>query len=299
MAAISVQEDGGGDYTTLEAAVENASTGDGDVITISETWNATTGEEDTQIAVTDAITIQATGSSKHIGRPWSSGETTFRHRNSSSGHSFTITDTGSVTFIGMDIQNESTGVSDEIFRNNVANTFLAQNCILGFASRTDQQDCFYSETTTDATFEQCHFYNVYRGCLDLTGSASGTVNINSCTAYDIGFSTSQTSRSGLVGKNTSGTMTINIYNTIVHMNNINYPVCTNSTTANTTGNIEQLHTNSTVTPMGNAPATENYANNVEDAVIDDADTLGHYILLDTTTSPYDLRLFDNDTNNAA
>ncbi|PCH98487.1 MAG: hypothetical protein COB84_01870 [Rhodobacteraceae bacterium] len=299
MAAISVQEDGGGDYTSWEAAVENASTADGDVITISETWNATTGAEDTQITVADALTMQATGSSKHIGRPWSSGETTFRHRNSSSGHSITITDTGSVTFIGLDIQNESTGTSDEVFRNNVANTFLAQNCLLGFDSRNSEQDIFYTEAANDTTFEQCHFYNVLRGVVDMTGSASGTINMNSNTAYDIGFSDSQTSRSGLIGKNTSGTVTVNMYNNIVHMNSASYPVCTNSTTANTTANIERLITNSTVAPMANVPATANYADNVEDAVINDTDSSGNYILLDTTTSPYDLRLFDNATNNAA
>ena len=181
MAAISVQEDGGGDYTTLEAAVENASTVDGDVITITETWNATTGAENTQIAVADALTIQATGASKHVGRPWASGETTFRHRNSSAGHSFTITDTGAFTIEDVDIILDHTGVSDEIFRNNIANTFVARRCVLGFgvAGGTDQQDVFYTETTVNATFENCMLYNVYRGVVDMTGTVAGTVNINS------------------------------------------------------------------------------------------------------------------------
>ena len=296
MAAISVQEDGGGDYTTLEAAVENASTVDGDVITITETWNATTGAENTQIAVADALTIQATGASKHVGRPWASGETTFRHRNSSAGHSFTITDTGSVTFIGLDIQNASTGVSDEVFRNNVSNTFLAQDCVLGFASRTDQQDLYYNEAVINATFESCHFYNVYRGVVDAQASDAGSVvNINSCTGYNIGYSSSNTSRSGLVGiSSSSASITVNVFNTIIHIN---------TGTAITTGDtgISTVNIHTTITnqaSLANDTLDIDTSNTVS-ATINDTDSSGNYILIDTTTSPYDLRLFDNATNNAA
>ena len=83
MAAISVQEGGGGDYTTLEAAVENASTVDGDVITISGTWSS---RENTRIVVADALTIVASGDSKQIGRPWRTGDTHYQHRSTSAGH---------------------------------------------------------------------------------------------------------------------------------------------------------------------------------------------------------------------
>jgi hypothetical protein len=299
MAAISVQQGGGGDYTTLEAAVENASTVDGDVITISGTW---TIREDTRIAVADALTIVATGDSKQIARPWRSGDTHYQHRstsNTSGNHSFTITDAGAVTFEDIDIIHDGTGVSNEMFRNNIANTFVARRCVLGFgvAGGTDQQDLLYTETTANVTFENCIFYNVYRGVVDMTGTTPGTININSCTAYAMGFSNSETSRSGLVGKNTSSAVTINIFNTLCFMTNLNHQVCTNSTSANTTANVERLVTNSTQAPVILAPATTSYAGNVEDAVINATDTLGNYIVT-SITNPYDLTLLDS-ANNAA
>ena len=292
MAAISVQEDGGGDYTTLEAAVENAATIDGDVITITETWSAS---EATQIAVADALTIQATGDSKHIGRPHSGSETTYRHRNTASGHSFTITDTGTVTFIGLDIQNTSTTTSDEVFRNNVSNTFIAQDCVLGFASRNSEQDIYYNEALATATFESCHFYNANRAVVDLFQPDAGSVvNINSCTGYDIGYNAGATTRSGLVGvRDPASTCTVNIFNTIVHINT-GTPVTSNDD-ADTVVNIHTLITNAT--SISNI-TLDTDTNNVTSATITDSTASTAYILNDVTTSPFDLRVTDHANNTA-
>ena len=297
MADHSVQESGG-DFTSLEDAVEDGDTSDGQTIEISGTWNATTGEEDTQIAVADALTITAVGDSKHDGRPWASGETTWRHRNDSSGHSFTITDTGSVIFDGLDIQNASGGTSDEIFRNNVSNTFLARNCVLGFDDRYDQQDVYYNEAVSDATFESCQFYNVYRGVVDIVSYDTGSViNINSCTGFDLGNSTGDTSRSGLVGATQVGTptLTVNIYNSIMHMDTGSPITLFAGTPGNVTLNVDRSATTSSIW------VTAGYSLDVDDdndesITVTDSIASSAYILVDTTTIPYDLKLQDHANN---
>ena len=293
MAAISVQEDGGGDYTTLEAAVENASTVDGDVITISGTWSS---RENTRIAVADALTIVASGDSKQIGRPWRTGDTHYQHRSTSAGHSFTITDTGVVTFEDLDIILDHTGVSDEIFRNDVSNTFTAKRCLLGFGVRTDQQDVYYNEAVSTALFEQCHFYNVYRSVCDIFAYDTGsTIKLNSCTGYDLGYSTSGSSRSGVVGMTGStNTLVVDMFNCIFEINTGS--VISGKTTASTVNCYTVVTNASSIIDTG-VLGTD--TDNTVSATINDTDSSGNYILIDTTTSPYDLRLFDNATNNAA
>jgi len=283
----------GGDYTTLSDAIDSAL--DGEFIEIQGTWSS---RENTRITVASAVTVRCDSDSKQIGRAWKTGDTHYQHRSTSAGHSFTITDTGAFTIEDVDIILDHTGVSDEIFRNNVANTFVAKRCVLGFgvAGGTDQQDLLYTEAVTNVTFENCMFYNVYRGVIDFL-NASGTVNINSCTAYEIGFDASTGGRSGLVGKNSTGTTTINIFNTLVFMQGTSFPVCTNSTASGTTANIERLVTNSTTAPVVTVPSTTSYAGNVSSATINATDTSGNYIVT-SITSPYDLTLLDS-ANNAA
>lgn len=295
MAAISVRESGG-DYTTLEAAVENASTVDGDVITISGTWSS---REDTRIAVADALTIQATGDSKHYGRAWQTGDTHYQHRstsNTSGDHSFTITDTGSIVFDGLDIQHAGTGVSNEIFRNNVSNTLLVKNSVLGFNSRTDQQDIYYNEQVANVTFENCMFYNAYRAVVDLYNHANGSVvNINSCISYDCGNTDIVSSRSGIVGIFGTNTCTVNLFNCIF---DLNAGLVVNSTDNNTSVNAHTVITNVVnILSVTYTTFTTN-TNNVTSATITDSTASTAYILRDTTTSPYDLRLTDHANNTA-
>ena len=284
---------GGGDYNTLASALSNGSTIDGDTIEIQGTWAA----RDTAVCtVSDAVTIQCDADSKQVGRPWRTGDTHYQHR-STSGHSFTVTDTGTVTFIDLDIQNAATGVSDEIFRNNVSNTFVAERCVLGFDSRTDQQDIYYNDAILDVTFTNCVGYNAYRAWVDSNGGDTGSVvNINSCTAYDIGFNATTNSRSGLIGFNSSNTMTANVANTLAHTN-ASSKTCT-FVSANTTYNFHTLITNVDNLAAGSGTAGASNTANVINATINATDTLGNYIVTDIV-SPYNLLLQDSATNNAA
>lgn len=291
MATYSIAESGG-DFTTLEAFVEDAGTVDGDVGEITGTWSAS---ENTAIAVADALTIRCIGDAKHIGRPHSGSETTYRHRRST-GHSFTITDTGTITFEDMDIQNTGTGVSDELFRNNVSNTFIARRCVLGFDSRTDQQDIYYNEQVVDVTFENCHFYNAYRSVVDAYNHSNGSVvNINSCTAYDVGNSAAIGTRSGLVGITTTNTITVNIFNTVVDVR-AGTPI-TSSSDSGKTFNCHTVITNSSDL-VNSFYALNTDTSNVTSATITDSTASTAYILEDVTTSPYDLRLTDHANNTA-
>ena len=92
-------------YETLDTALDNASPND--VIEIQDSW--TNADTDACTVADSGITIQCDSTAHHIGRPHGGAETTYRHR-STSGHSFTIGSPG-LTIDGLDIQNESTGVS--------------------------------------------------------------------------------------------------------------------------------------------------------------------------------------------
>ena len=74
MALVYVQEDGGGDYTTLAAAI----TANEVDIEIEETWD---NPETAHITCDDANrTIEATGDAKHPGYANVGSETHWRHR---------------------------------------------------------------------------------------------------------------------------------------------------------------------------------------------------------------------------
>lgn len=293
MALISVREDGTGDFTSLEAAVEAGSTVDGDVIEISGTWSA---REDSRIAVADNLTIRAVGESKHPGRPWQIGDTHYQHRstsNTSGHHSFTITNSATVLFEDMDIQHAGTGVSNEIFRNNAYNTFIARRCILGFETRTDQQDIYYNEYLALVTFECCHFYNAYRAVVDLYGPDNNSiVNINSCTGYNIGFGSAYNSRNGLVGVYGPASVTVNVFNTLCHTNALSGSLITASDLT-TAINLDHVVTNDN--SLSNV-ALNTDTNNVINATITDSVAASAYIVTNLNTGSFDFRLIDHANN---
>jgi hypothetical protein len=280
----------GGTYSSLNAALAAADTGD--TISIEGTWAA---RDTTACSLSDAtLTIVCDADSKHVGRPWETGDTHYQHR-VTSGHAFTVTSTGTVSFSDLDIQNASTGTSDEIFRSNVGNTFFAERCLLGFDSRNDQQDIYYNENVVDATFESCIFYNVHRGVVDGYNINNGSViNINSCTGFAIGSSSGSGSRTGLVGVYATNTVTVNIANTIHDGTGANYPAISAINSA-TSINVHTLITTAAAIENGDG-TVDTDTSNVLNASVDDSDTAGYYILINKTTSPYDLRLQDVANN---
>ena len=169
------------DYGSLNAAVADSTAAD--TIEIQGTWSA---DDTTGVTWNVAVIVTADSSAKQIGRPWASGDTHYRLR-PTSGHVFTVT--ADVDLTNIDVQSESSGVSDEIFRAAANYNATITNCMLGFTGNVDQQDVWYIEDngTKTVTFEQCFFYDVGRSIIDQTAGSSGTftVNFNSCGSYNI------------------------------------------------------------------------------------------------------------------
>jgi len=141
-----VQEDGGGDYTTLAAAVAANET----TIEIQETWSA---PETANITIDDAnTTIIATGASKVTPARHVAGTPDhFILEDNAGGDVINVTVDG-VILDGLDIKQTGTGASDEgIDFNDTNATLTIQNCILSATTYTDQQDGIYIDNEADLT----------------------------------------------------------------------------------------------------------------------------------------------------
>lgn len=302
MANSTVEEEGGGDFTTLAAALADAGTGNGDTITIQAAWD---NPDTTKCTVADnSITIQTDATAKHIGRPWKTAETTYRLWTTGAGHTFTVNGTG-LTVDGLDIQNTSTGGSDECIRwaPGGNDTVTVKNSVLGFASRNIEQDIFYVDQNSlydfIINFENCMFYNAYRAVVDAIDVASGkttTVNVNCCSGYDIGYSAVNTSRSGLVGilLGGVGTAYVNIFNTLIEINTgvavtFNGAITNSLSVDRSITNMATWHLNA---------GTFNDGDNTESATFADTTGASAVICEDLTSSPWDLKL-QNHANNIA
>lgn len=300
MAIISVQEDGGGDFTTLAAALADAGTGAGDTINIEGAWDDPDVTECT--VADDNITMNALAGSKHVGRPWAATETTYRLWTTGSGHTITVNNTG-LTVDGLDIQNTSTGESNEVIRQAASNPTF-KNCVMGFASRNSEQDILYYGTDTASTisFENCMFYNAYRAVVDFYDvDADCTINYNCCSGYDIGYSATSSSRSGLFGTATGGnTYTVNIFNSIIHINTGNVGTADSTPTFNLT--IDRTITNVDASYWAEGADSETVTDSLVSHNFTDDNTKssdGDWVIVeDVTTSPYDLRLQTNTYNEA-
>ena len=196
MATHTVKQSGG-DFTTLNAALGDGGTGAGDTISIEGTWSV----DDTVAAtvVDDNITITCDADSRNLGRPWEAGDTCYRHR-SNDGHSITMNGVVGLTIEKIALENQETGTSDECIRlvPDATHTLTLSKCVIGFDSRNDQQDIIYQSVDQELTInaENCMFYNAYRAVVDLYRiNNDATLNFNSCSGYDIGYSASSSTRS--------------------------------------------------------------------------------------------------------
>ena len=307
MAILSVQEDGGGNFTTLSACLADAGTGDNDTINIEGAWDDPDVTECT--VADDNLTIQTDATAKHIGRPWAATETTYRLWTTGSGNTFTVNNTG-LTIDGLDIQNTSTGQSDEVIRDNLSDTLAItiKNSILGFPSLNAEQDIYFTDEDRDRTitFEQCMFYNARRAVIDFYDygdvNPSATININSCSAYNIGHTDEGADRRGLVGLNLGADVAVadlNVKNTFVHTGTDVLPCnCTNGDVY--TISLEDCASNQAAFTDGNEN-TLNETRVTYSVTFDESDQgAGSYIIVNDVDSPQDLRLQDlGNANNMA
>lgn len=221
MSDASIQQSGG-DFTSINAFIADAGTVATDTGTISGTWSAS---DTTSVTWNKAVIIVATGGSVQIGKPWVSGGTEYRHVEGA-GHAFTVT--ANVNITGINIQSDSTGVSDELFRAAGADGCVITDCQLGFTGNTDQQDIWYTETftTRTLTFEQCFFYDVGRSIIDnawATGGGTLTINFNSCGSFNIGADGARHDGCwyGQSGAENTSTINVNAHNCLIHVSDLN------------------------------------------------------------------------------
>jgi len=177
----------GGDFSSINAFIADAGTVAGDIGTIDGQW---TVDDTTAVTWNEAVIITAIGLSKQSGRPWRTGDTTYRHR-VTTGHAIDLT--AAVDISEINIQSESTVSSDEILHvSSINHNTTVKNCQLGFTGNIIQQDIMTAqgiETTVVVLFEQCFFYDVGRTIYNFQNTGAEVtivVNFNSCAALNIG-----------------------------------------------------------------------------------------------------------------
>ena len=310
MATISVKQSGG-DFTTLAAALADASTAADDIIEISGSWSV----DDTAVCTVadNNITIRAVGDSKVVASALGS-PSHYRLRCATNGsHCITVNNTGCV-IDGLEIRQGSTGTSNEIIRQS-ASPLTVKNSILWCNTTTAYQDgIFFNVNNGTVNCENTIIFNIPRGGVQTQNGTDGitqTYNINSCTIYRCATNDNETSiieAGGLIGRHASGvTLNINVFNTaILETVNISdadyngdYAAPNNSSyrTGTLNYNIHNCIDSDGSIAKRDAAPFECLASRTQT----DSDTpgTGDWVVFDDITdSPYDLRLKSNAENDA-
>ena len=300
MAEYTIKQSGG-NFSSINGFIGDGGTNAGDVGNIEGTWSSA---DTTAVTWNKAVTVKANdSSSKQAGRPWKSGDTTYRHIRTGSGHAFTCT--ANVDLRDITIHSDTTGTSDEIFRaDSNYTTHTVKNCHLGFDNGNSQNDVIYVDSSgapATITFEQCFFYAVERSIVDdYQAGEDYTINFNCCASYDIGGSGSREDGCWF-GILPSGnpTITINMQGClcagIQDTNVINFAYSVDGTfTVNADGIISETSQANFV----DAEDTANYDSNCSWSVtfVTGNPAAGQVGLEDITTAPYDPRLYDDADN---
>ncbi len=207
-----------GDYATLEAAVIANET---NILIVgvqdeNPTSTITIDTDDTLIVVDPSVRHPGarTGSPNHYRiTPATNGN-----------HVFTIS-ADNVTLVGLDIEQSSTGGSDECIRvqsgGSATWNITVTDCLLKASGAADQDILhIFNETWGSVDFENCILWGSARASLIVqwtdNGTYTGTFNINSCTFYDQ-TDDSETLFGGHLAVWTASnnqTATVNIFNSI-------------------------------------------------------------------------------------
>ena len=138
MATVSVQEDGGGDYLTLNAAFVASETD----IEIEGEWDNPDIIEAT--CSTANTTVTAIGSSKHPGHDNDVGTPTHYRLHGDGTHCITVS-ADDLTLDGLDIRQVGSGASDECIRMaDEGGTLTIQNCLIHSDRAANDQDGLYA-----------------------------------------------------------------------------------------------------------------------------------------------------------
>ncbi len=310
MAAISVQQSGG-DFSTLAAALADASTGAGDTITISGTWSVLDTAECTVADDTITITADPTDSRVTTARHVAASPNHYRLHTPVSGdgeHCFTVNNTG-CTIDGLDIRQNGEGDSVEGIRMTAdGGTLTVSNCIGWTNNDTHEDQDFLYLSNISATINVINtkIYGFTRAGIHISlgsGSHTVTLNVNSCGIWNCGEN-AEAMASGIMayGNGAPSTHTVNIHNTWVIDCNWNQSDSDDyaergGAGATYTWNIS----NSIDSDNSIAGRIDTGGNNLANRVIRDSTAGGDEVLVNdiSDSAPFDLSLIDDSTNNDA
>lgn len=220
----------GGDFSSLNAALSDVGTVNGDTISIQGPW---TSDDVTAATVIDTgITITADSESRHNGY-YDTSENHYRlvvgSRSNAAALQFDSSSGGIVD--GIAVKSTSTDTSDECIRNNTATRCTIKNCVVweAAASGTDQDGIYaraFSATdqgVNDSTdIINCKIYGANRGGINTqTSSASAVTHLNilSCTVWNcsaVGGFGGGVDAGGIVAstQTSDNTTYVNVFNSI-------------------------------------------------------------------------------------
>jgi len=297
---LSVQQLGGGDWTTLDQAFDDASASE--QINIEGAWTA----DDTRNAIC-AVDCQVTtlGASRHPG--YLSGSS-WSHYRLVAGGDDTLLMNGdfTVVFDGLVVINNGTTSSGEAcdFRPGTSDSVTIKNSLIHVSGDTTQQDCVYTgyfNVCGPVTLEQCILTGAYRGGINAqNGNSAITINVNSCVIYDCGHDDAGGvgGAGGIINFDhlTSTAVVFNVYNSVV-VGNTTGTDCLDfwDGAGNATWNISySMDSDNSI-----ANVIDSGSNNYASYTARESSSGGNEVLFeDITTSPYDLRLIDDANNDA-
>lgn len=294
----NININGSGSYSSLESAMNSASTND--TINVTGTWS--TPWDNTQVNFDVAgVTITADSDSTHPGYAVAS-PTHYAHRITGSGtsdHSFVMSVDGTIEKI--EIGSENTGTSVELFRINANGVDLTvKRCLLYFKTRNSEQDIYYTnaKTTLTVAFENCHIWNAQRAVIDKYATATNdiTASLNSCHCYNIGQT--DVVRVGIYGGYGPGTESVEMFNCCLHLNTASNVFKHSTASAVGTATWDRCISNVSDYTSINWDTENDSGDNTVSASWDDTPAASAVVPEDITSSSnyYDLRLQDDAYN---
>lgn len=309
MGDLTVRQNGTGDYTTLNAALADPGFASGDTITVAGTWT---------IADTTRCTIPSTGGIVTITADTDAANDGFVELQGGTGGSPTaaghyrlecsgghvITASGQAIIEGIVIRQTGTGTSDEGVRCSASVTI--NRCIVYTGNTTDDQDGVYLSTSVTVTLNNTIVYGWSRAGAHLqnaSGSITATLNIDSCFFWSNGASGNPTSGRAVGGigcfSNQSSALAVNVTNSIAIGNDANasgadFSEVMDGTTSTWTVNTCIDGDNSIASVLDSGSG-----NLASRTLVETGSGANQVVVQDITSSPYDLRLVDDATNNDA
>ncbi len=301
MATKKITVDGAGNFTVLATALSDSGTDDPSVLEISGDWTSRDIGTGATVA-DDNITIQTKvgDEARHAG--FDNGGANYGLA-PTSGHCLQIDNTG-CTLDGLIIEIDHSTESSECVRcTSGADPLTVKNSIFFGGTPASQQDGVYFDNFAFTLHaENCYFLKCGRAGIhaqNYSGSASYTVNVNSCGFWDNGSITDLSGGVRVQAQGT-GTKTVNIQNTWS---------CGNDGTATTDDYLEDLGVGEVVTwNISNSIDSDNSISGVADAGGNNVPTVtirestsggAEMLVVDISSAPFDLTLVDDSDNNDA